>query len=167
MPHTNRCSRVAAMATRLVHPIRSSGRRGWRGPVSDAKGPCPIRSWPVDGGGRVRNPRRPSSRGSRVRLQLNPTRITRLPSCSRASTPSTPMRLSDRGHGHGWSTSGDRGRPPPSTPPPAQVAPPRRRANGPGQALTGGGGGVDKILCDLPGPGARPGAPPPVSRYES
>ena len=44
---------------------------------------------PVDGGGRVRNPRRPSSRGSRVRPQLNPTRITRLPSCSRASTPST------------------------------------------------------------------------------
>ena len=45
------------------------------------------RSWPVDGlgspvdgGGRVRNPRRPSSRGSRVRFQLNPTRITRLPS---------------------------------------------------------------------------------------
>ena len=35
---------------------------------------------PVDGGGRVRNPRRPSSRGSRVRFQLNPTRITRLPS---------------------------------------------------------------------------------------
>ena len=31
----------------LFHPIRSSGRRGWRGPVSDAKGPCPIRSWPV------------------------------------------------------------------------------------------------------------------------
>ena len=32
---------------------------------------------PVDGGGRVRNPR--SSRGSRVRLQLNPTRITPAP----------------------------------------------------------------------------------------
>ena len=60
----------------LFHPIRSSGRRGWRGPVSDAMGRVPIRSWPVDGGwarlgspvdggGRVRNPRRPSSRGSR------------------------------------------------------------------------------------------------------
>ena len=44
------------------------------------------------GGGWVRNPRRPSSRGSRVRPQLNPTRITRLPSCSRASTPSTAAR---------------------------------------------------------------------------
>ena len=43
------------------------------------QGPCPTRSWPVDGGGRVQNPRRPSSRGSRVRPQLNPTRITRLP----------------------------------------------------------------------------------------
>ena len=29
---------AVAMATRLVHPIRSSGRRGWRGPVSDARG---------------------------------------------------------------------------------------------------------------------------------
>ena len=75
----------------LFHPIRSSGRRGWRGPVSDAEGPCPIRSWPVDGAGRGWGPRSTAgagfgiladpARGVRgVRLQLNPTRITRLPS---------------------------------------------------------------------------------------
>ena len=45
---------------------------------------------PVDGGGRVRNPRRPSSRGSSVLPQLNPTRITRLPSC--APAPRRPLR---------------------------------------------------------------------------
>ena len=75
------------MATRLVHPIRSSGRRGWRGPVSDARGR--VRSglgrstgWarlgsPVDGGSRVRNPRRPSSRGSRgpAPAQPNPNHL--------------------------------------------------------------------------------------------
>ena len=43
------------MATRLVHPIRSSGRRGWRGPVSDARvlagRPEGWRGWGlVDGG---------------------------------------------------------------------------------------------------------------------
>ena len=155
------------MATRLVHPIRSSGRRGWRGPVSDAEGPCPIRSWPVDGAGRGWDPRSTAgagfgiladliladpARGVRgVRPQLNPTRITRLPSCSRASTPSMPMRLSDRGHGHGWSTSGDRGRPPPSNPRAPRLLPPaarERRQDGAtggsplaANSLSSGGGG--------------------------
>ena len=87
----------------LLHPIRSSGRRGWRGPVSDAQGPCPIRSWPVDGGwarwgspvdggGRVRNPRRPSSRGSRIRptAQPNPNH----PGSHHAPAPRRPRRVS-------------------------------------------------------------------------
>ena len=125
------------MATRLVHPIRSSGRRGWRGPVSDARGR--VRSglgrstgWarlgsPVDGGGRVRNPRRardtlnnPAARLNFLCVELQPTdlfrpslargvrgsgpsstptRITRLPSCSRASTPSTAARGRDADQG--------------------------------------------------------------------
>ena len=161
------------MATRLVHPIRSSGRRGWRGPVSDAEGPCPIRSWPVDGAGRGWDPRSTAgagfgiladliladpARGVRgVRPQLNPTRITRLPSCSRASTPSMPMRLSDRGHGHGWSTVRRSRTATAKQPPRAQVAPPggARTASGwcdrgvpSGCELVefrgGGGGGGDK-----------------------
>ena len=76
-----------AMAARLISPYPLVW--SWRGPVSDAEGPCPIRSWPVDGAGRGWGPRSTAgagfgilaARGVRgVRLQLNPTRITRLPS---------------------------------------------------------------------------------------
>ena len=71
-----RCRKPGAVSDQVLAGRRGAGR-GW-GPRSTGRG-------------RVRNPRRPnprrpSSRGSRVRLQLNLTRITRLPSCSRAST---------------------------------------------------------------------------------
>ena len=75
------------MAARLISPYPLVW--SWRRPVSDAEGPCPIRSWPVDGAGRGWGPRSTAgagfgilaARGVRgVRLQLNPTRITRLPS---------------------------------------------------------------------------------------
>ena len=43
----------------------------------------------------------------RVRPQLNPTRITRLPSCSRASTPSTAARGRDADQGPNARQLGD------------------------------------------------------------
>ena len=69
-----------AMATRLVHPIRSSGRRGWRGPVSDARGRVRSglgRSTAGTGFGILADLAR-GVRGSGP--SSTPTRITRLPS---------------------------------------------------------------------------------------
>ena len=85
------------LSARLVDGA-GAGRCRMLGTVSD-------QSWPVYELGAAGIPGRwrgqgsessqTYSRGSRVRPQLNPTRITRLPSCSRASTPSTAARGRD------------------------------------------------------------------------
>ena len=81
------------MAARLEHSIRSSGRRGWRGPVSDARGRVRSglgRSTAGAGFGILADP----ARGVRGATKFLPTVLV-TSVASRVRTP--PFRLTDNG----------------------------------------------------------------------